>query len=336
MVKEALIKLGRTVHVIAFSHVQAFNVDGMTVLHYLYKYIHCKDEWILLDEFPNNNIDSDGHLQKMQFMGCKFVLFGDMFQLPPILDKHRLELWSTLDKSNFMHNLTNGLRIELNKFRRGTDRSHFEFVRSIKQYVHTNDVEKALALAKENYPKDCPPEHCDLILTTTNKTRIRVNELLNEYHSQFHNNILELECKSNNGGQNMKIWKGIILQSAVTTYKNKKSQTNNSTRLRNACRYIVHDFDDDAIYIQQIDDKGQTQYINDTGETIIYSDIFDIELKEVCTNLRLSYASTYDSIQSATCYGNIGLYETEKSNFTVRKLIVGLGRAQISSQISFG
>ena len=51
-------------------------------------------------------------------------------------------------------------------------------------------------------------------------------------------------------------------------------------------------------------------------------------------NLRLSYASTYDSIQSRTCYGHVKLCETEKSNFTVRKLIVGLGRVEVSAQIS--
>jgi len=249
--------LGKKIHVIAFTHVQAFNVDGMTVLHYLHKYIHCKDVWILLDEYPNNNIDSDGHLQKMHFMGCKFVLFGDIEgQLPPILDQHRLELWSTLDKSNFMHILSNGLRIELNKFRRGPDRTHFEFTRSIKQYVPNNDVKKALASAKANYPNNRSIYDCDLILTTTNNTRIHINQILNDYHS--HNKeYKQFKCKYNNGPQDMKIWKGIILQSAVTTYSNKKGQAENSIRLRNACRYVVNDIDDVAIYIQQSMIKDQ-------------------------------------------------------------------------------
>ena len=169
-----------------------------------------------------------------------------------------------------------------------------------------------------------------MILTTTNKTRIHINQILNDHHSQYHNDILKLKCKYNNGPQDMKIWKGIILQSAVTTYSNKKGATENSIRLRNACRYVVNDIDDVAIYIQQIDDKGSI--IDEKGQK--YSETFPVKKDEVCTNLRLSYASTYDSIQSRTCYGHVKLCETEKSKFAVRKLIVGLVRVEVSAQIS--
>jgi hypothetical protein len=54
---------------------------------------------------------------------------------------------------------------------------------------------------------------------------------------------------------------------------------------------------------------------------------------EVPKKLRLTYAITYDSSQARTLYGRVRLVQTDHMHMTLRRLIVGLGRAPEGSQI---
>ncbi len=88
-------------------------------------------------------------LANVQRTGNHFWLFGDCEgQFLPIQDQHRTELLEGLDRCDFLHDLTNGLRVEVKKYRRGTDNAHFDFVGSI----YGTSLELALARAKETYP----------------------------------------------------------------------------------------------------------------------------------------------------------------------------------------
>ena len=56
--------------------------------------------------------------------------------------------------------------------------------------------------------------------------------------------------------------------------------------------------------------------------------------KEVVRDLRLQHAITYDSSQARTIYGPLRLEQTDHRHFSHRRLIVGLGRGPVGSQIS--
>ena len=54
---------------------------------------------------------------------------------------------------------------------------------------------------------------------------------------------------------------------------------------------------------------------------------FHLTLHEVGEKLLLSHAITYDSSQAKTIYGPLRLVQTNHKMMTLRRLIVGLGRA---------
>ena len=118
-------------------------------------------------------------LSQMQFTGSLFVCLGDVDgQLPPITDHWNEDYWRQIDKSDFMHGLTRGLRIELEKFRRQDgdkpgDYRHFEFVGSI--YPGKVSFEEALARARERYPS-LKGDFNGTTLVATNRQRVAVNE----------------------------------------------------------------------------------------------------------------------------------------------------------------
>ena len=60
---------------------------------------------------------------------------------------------------------------------------------------------------------------------------------------------------------------------------------------------------------------------------------FGLPTQNVPGLMRLTYAITYDSSQSRTLYGTVRLAQTDHSKMTLRKLIVGLGRAPEGSQL---
>ena len=54
---------------------------------------------------------------------------------------------------------------------------------------------------------------------------------------------------------------------------------------------------------------------------------FELKTEDVPKKLRLTYAITYDSSQARTLNGGVILTQTDHRHFTLRRLIVGLGRA---------
>ena len=60
---------------------------------------------------------------------------------------------------------------------------------------------------------------------------------------------------------------------------------------------------------------------------------FQMQEKDVVRDLRLQHAITYDSSQARTIYGPLRLEQTDHRHFSHRRLIVGLGRGPVGSQI---
>ena len=141
-------------------------------------------------------------------------------------------------------------------------------------------------------------------------------------------------------GKSMRLWPGLLLQSGIT---------NRDKILVNALRYKVQNIlvvensaqiEKKGPKAQKIEAKekftkpvktGQLIRINDHGKEI--GEPFQVPLDEVPRKLRLCYAITYDSSQARTLYGKVRLAQTDHSKLTLRRLIVGLGRAPEGSQL---
>ena len=302
---------GHMVDVLAFTHVQSANVDGNTVLHYLHAKAGCKNRVIIVDESSMVPLRLWAALATFKFTGAKFVVLGDVDgQIPPIVDRHREELWATIDRSRFMHELVGGLRVELRKYRRGRDYEHFDLVGSIYPSTGTT-LEEALMKVREVYQVHRPLEQCHTLMCVTNKCRIELNRRLNAFHAR-EDAVLAKCGDRNEAAQDMRLWPGILLQSAVTDRKH----------LKNALRYKVEEVTKDTTLLTRVNDEGEV-----VGEQ------FSMPTAEVPMKLRLTYAITYDSSQARTLYGNVRLVQTDHYHMTLRRLIVGLGRAPEGCQL---
>ncbi len=71
--------------------------------------------------------------------------------------------------------------------------------------------------------------------------------------------------------------------------------------------------------------------VDDLG--MVVGDSFTMITSDVPQKMRLTYASTYDSAQARTLYGNVRLTQTDHQHMTLRRLIVGLGRVPEGSQM---
>ena len=70
-----------------------------------------------------------------------------------------------------------------------------------------------------------------------------------------------------------------------------------------------------------------------TDEDEQVGDSFFLSKEELGSKMRLSHAITYFSSQARTIHGPLRLAQTSNRRFTIRHLIVGLGRGPISTDI---
>jgi hypothetical protein len=229
-------------------------------------------------------------------------------QLPPIADQGREALWATVDRSNFMHELVGGLRVELCKYRRGDDQVHFDFVGSIYPPM---SLDEALPKARAEYPIRRSDLEAATTLCVTNRCRIAVNGRINKHVAPADAILVKCDGKDESA-QDMLIWPGIVLQAATTDRKH----------LKNALRYTVQSVTADTTELVKVDDESKV-----VGEP------FSMVTTEVPQKLRLTHAITYDSSQARTLYGNVRLTQTSHTCMNLRRLIVGLGRAPLGKQL---
>jgi hypothetical protein len=318
LLREKYKSAGFRVDVVAFTHVQAANVDGETVLHDLYKNVRRKRRVLIVDEAGQVPIKLWAVIATLKYIGCRIVALGDFAgQLCPISDQNRIDLWKKLPESDFMHDLCGGLCINLQKFRRGGDYKHFSFVGSIYPQALSAaagapvDEERALhgALqdARAKYPVVRASGQITTTLTITNACRVAINARRNAMHAPADAHY-EPYTGKDEGAQDMRLWAGIVLQSAVT-------EKTARYVLENALRYRVR---------RVTPNYTELVRINDGGEEL--GALFKLQTADVPQKLRLTYAITYDSSQARTLSG-IRLTQTDHPRMTLRRLIVGLGRA---------
>ena len=110
-----------------------------------------------------------------------------------------------------------------------------------------------------------------------------------------------------NRPQDMLIWPGIVLMAIVPQ---------SGALVKNGVRYEVLNVGDNQFELVAIHDDGART-----------SESFLVDRKELGSNFRLTHALTYFSAQARTIHGGVRLAQTSRKRFTLRHLVLGLGRA---------
>ena len=270
---------------------------------------------IIIDESSMVPIHFWAALANLKFIGVQFYIFGDFNQFKPIFLDDPKRKWSSMDSSDFMHDLCNGCKIEFTKYRRGTDQDHFDFVGSI--YPHKTCLEDALKQARAKYRNLDTPQ---TTLCVTNVHRKTVNSKYNkiEYIKSHQKDgiFIKYNCSSKNKGQSMYIWPGIILQSYKTDAKAKQYN------IKNGIFYKIKEITQNDVKFVKINDKEEES-----------DELMHLPINEIPEKLLLCWAYTYHKSQGKTIKGVLELAQTSNKNFTLRHLLVGLGRGPCGKNI---
>ena len=116
----------------------------------------------------------------------------------------------------------------------------------------------------------------------------------------------------------MKVWEGIVLMARCGS---------NEKRLKNGVRYKIVALTDEG----DEDPDFELRRVKDQGEVV--GESFLMSKEELGSKMRLTHAVTYFSTQARTIVGGLRLAQTSSRLFTLRHLIVGLGRAPIGAHV---
>jgi hypothetical protein len=275
----------------------------------LHSNIRKKQVCLLIDEISMVSRKMWAQLARYRFSGSKFFLFGDPVQFGAIQDQGK----SPIDFGHsFFCRLCNGLELHLNKFRRGGDAGHFEFVGSLYP-PHSPSLQDALDSARESYP--CEGRPMGTVLVVSHAARLQHNEEMNVRLAPPDAQLIkapEAAVAGANQPQDMRVWVGLALM-AVCQSSHKV--------LKNGLRYRVEGLGA-SLTLLCIGDKGEPR-----GEP------FTLAVAEVAKSLRLTHAMCYYSTQARTIYGPMRLAQTRHKMFTLTHLIVGLGRGPCGDDI---
>jgi len=185
----------------------------------------------------------------------------------------------------------------------------------------------ALAKARAHYPVNGRESMTTLVVTNTR--RISINTQLNTVHAQRHVATFVAYDGDNVKCQSVYLWIGIVLQAVVT----ERTGTHN---LKNALRFRVLAVDDASTTLALIDDKGRqgSEFMKPTElAEKPYWNPFDMLTSMVPHKFVPTHAITYDSSQARTLHGGVRMTQTDHPCMTLRKLIVGLGRAPLGVDV---
>ena len=158
-------------------------------------------------------------------------------------------------------------------------------------------------------------------LCITHRCRVRVNAEVNTALARSDSVLVPAVYGYKNDAnqpQDMKVWEGIVLMARC---KSKEKYLKNGVRYK--VLEITDEGDDDSMFeLRQVKDQGE-----------LVGDSFIMDKKELGSKMRLTHAVTYFSTQARTIVGGLRLAQTSSKFFTLRYLIVGLGRAPIGADV---
>jgi hypothetical protein len=290
---------------------------------------------VIVDEAGQVPISLWSALNTYRAIGGRLVILGDFAgQLPPISDHDRFDLWKQFPHSEFMHDICGGLRVTLNKFRRckllpdGTyetaDYNHFQLVRSFYPSLTANEdslLSNALHTSRAAYR--VTGHEVATTLVVTNAHRLYLNAHHNTIQARQHESTWIEYKGANPRCQDYHIWQGIVLQAILT----EKTTTYN---IKNALRFQVLTIDAEVTTLALINDAGKqgAQFLTaeELAEDTRWNPI-TMATELVSHKFVPVHAITYDSSQARTLHNGVRLAQTDHPRMTLRRLIVGLGRA---------
>ena len=185
-------------------------------------------------------------------MGNRFILVGDFDgQLQPIFDRWSDVAKSTdLSHSTLLHNMCNGLHVQLTEYRRGVDPELFANYFGLYPRLQDN-IGQLVAEMRGKYPWDgaIVPDHCIVI---SHDTRVRVNDWLNKQKSsdqtwtlvKAETGVKRVGCKSE--PQDMRLWPGIVLIGCTAS--------NSPSGIVHSVTYEVVEVDAEKVVIQMTEE----------------------------------------------------------------------------------
>ncbi len=133
-----------------------------------------------------------------------------------------------------------------------------------------------------------------------------------------------ISWKDANQPQDMKVWQGIVL---IARCGSKEKNLKNGVRYKLLAITAESDSDDDAAASPNF----ELTAVDDEEKQLGTS--FMMTREELGSKMRLSHAITYFSSQARTIHGGLRLAQTSSKLFTLRHLIVGLGRGPVGADI---
>jgi len=344
MLKKAAEKEGRKIKFLpmAMRHAsKALLPDGDTVAHALHQYAKLQaregfEVWCIADEASENPLAMWERIARWKLVGWKFVICGDFRgQLLPMFDRWGDVMKAkNIAKSRFLYDLVNGLSCQLTTCRRcPDDKPHFDKVMALYelryfrpgQPIDDKAFKKDLARALSDYmpifkPDDSVP---DLVATMSHKNRVFMNALINRIESDRHERKKWLSWQSEIKGSTMQpqscyIWPGIVVTGCTRGV--------GSPFIVNGINYIVQDFDDKHVVLTVHPD-----FVVSGG-----AEVKPIMLKwqQFVSTLRLTHALPYVYYQGKTVREKtLLLMNVDSPHFTLRHLILGLGRVSKSEYV---
>ena len=215
-----------------------------------------------------------------------------------------------------MHDLVNGLHVTLRKYRRGADSAHYDFVGSLYPALGVS-LPAAIGMARVRYPTG-RGDFLGTTLCISNDTRVKVNARVNGILSMGQAEAVfvpepKAVCHEAKKPQDMYVWPGIVLMARCKS---------GDPKVTNGIRYLVSGIPDGEFELTPIDDNDEA-----TGK----SESMDAD--ELSAKMRLTHAITDFPSQARTIHNGLRLTDTDKARFSIRHLIVGLGRAPVGGNV---
>ncbi len=308
---------GQKVIVCAYTHAACRLVGGQTIAHLLHLSATMEDAWIIVDEIGLIPISTLGDMSRWMAVGAKFVTFGDyQGQFKPFVDRWKLDVspeWSPL-----MHQMCNGLHIQVTKYRRGTDMDLFQWYCSL-----YGEECPLVEESRRRYPAACEPRDDPLVLCISHNRRMLINARQNALVKPADAVFLECSEGETTGctmkPQDMWIWPGIQLIGCP--------RGSGKNLVVQGVIYEVLEITGGTVKLQM-----REEYCHGADDETV-----EIPRESVVSQLRLTHAMCYYTCQGRTIKDrHIVLLDTEHPHFSTRSLIVGLSRATHGKYLHIG
>jgi hypothetical protein len=136
-------------------------------------------DWMVIDEVSQVPVETWSYLSALRYMGTKFLLVGDFYQLPSVCDRFADALpRGGMENTRVLMDIANHLKISFRTNHRCKDHpEHFEYLLSLRGDVPYQP-------AYDRFPADLSVLP-DLAIVQCHQTRLRMNALMNQQRGVF-------------------------------------------------------------------------------------------------------------------------------------------------------